>query len=84
MRAIVRICNHREIPCHVDASDEDGFDIVAMSSVTSEGHPGVIMALCVFFKGGFEFDVFSICAVLGHYGCALFLSELKREAGTGF
>ena len=84
MCAIVRICNHREISCHIDAGDKDGFDIVTMSCVTSEGHPGVIMAFRVFFKGGFEFDVFSICAVLGDQGCTLFLGKLKRETGTGF
>lgn len=64
MGAIVRIRNHCEVPCHVDAGDEDGFDIVAMSRVASEGYPGIVMALCVFFKGGFEFDIFSIRAIL--------------------
>ena len=66
MGAIVRICDHREVPCHVDTSDEDGFDIVAMPCVASEGYPGIIMAFCIFLKGGFEFDVFPICAVLCH------------------
>jgi hypothetical protein len=65
MGAIVRISHHREIPCHVDAGDEDGFDIVAMSRITSEGYPGIVVALRVFFKGGFEFNVFPISAVLG-------------------
>jgi len=65
MGAIVRICDHRKVPCHVDAGDEDGFDIVAMSRVASEGYPGIVVALCVFFKGGFEFDIFPIRAILG-------------------
>lgn len=66
MRAIVRIRYHREISCHVDAGDEDGFDIVAMPCITGEGDPGIVMAFYVFFKGGFEFNVFPICPVLGY------------------
>lgn len=84
MSAIVRIRDHREISCHVDAGDEDGFDVVAMSCVTSEGHPGIIMTLCVFLKGGFEFDVFPIRAVLGDQNRPLFLGEFERETGAGF
>ena len=84
MCAIVRIRYHREIPCHVDTGDEDRFDIVAMSRITSEGDPGIVMALYVFFKGGFEFNIFPICPILGYQGRPLFLSEFKRKAGTGF
>jgi len=65
MGAIVRIRNHREIPCHIDAGDEDGFDIVAMSRVAGEGYPRIVVTLCVFLKGGLEFNVFPICVVLG-------------------
>ena len=82
--AIIRIRDHRKIPCHVDTSDEDRFDIVAMSRVASEGYPGIVMALYVFFKGGLEFDVLPIGAVLGHQGRPLFLGEFKRETGAGF
>jgi len=82
--AIVRVRNHCEIPCHVDTSDEDGFDIVAMARVASEGYPGIVMAHCVFFEGGLELDVLSVRAVLGHQGRPLFLGELKRETDTGF
>jgi len=64
MGAIVRIRYHREIPRHVDASDEDRFDIVAVSRIPSKHYPGIIVALRVFFKGGFEFDVFPMGAVL--------------------
>ena len=35
------------------------------------------MALRVFFKGGFQLDVFPISAVLGDQSRSLFLSELK-------
>ena len=84
MGTIVRISDHREVPCHVDTSDEDGLDIVAMSRVASEGYPRIVMALCVFFKGGFELDIFPICAVLRHKGRPLFLCELKRKTGAGF
>ena len=66
MGGIVRIRYHRKIPCHVDAGDKGRFYVIAMSRVASEGHPGVVMALGVFFKGGFEFNVFSISAVLGN------------------
>jgi len=65
MRAVGRIRHHREIPCHVDPGDEDGSDVVAMSCITSEVHPGIVMAFRVFFKGGFVFDIFQISAVLG-------------------
>lgn len=84
MGAIVRIRDHREIPCHIDAGDEDGFDIVAMSCITSEGNPGIVMALRVFFKGRFEFDVLPIRVILGNQGRPLFLGEFEREAGAGF
>lgn len=75
--SIVRVRDHREVPRHVDPGDEDGFDIVAMSGITGEGYPGIIMALRVFFKGGFQLDVFPISAVLGDQSRSLFLSELK-------
>ena len=65
MGCVIRIRYHREISCHIDPGDEDGFDIVAMSCIPREGYPGIIMALCVFFKGGFQLDVFPIGAVLG-------------------
>ena len=65
MCAVGRIRHHREIPCHVDPSDEDVFDIVVVSCITGEGYPGIVMALRVFFKSGFVFNVFQISAVLG-------------------
>ena len=65
MRAVVRIRHHREIPCHVDSGDEYGFDVVSMSCTPSERHPGIVMALRVFFKGGFVFGVLQISVVLG-------------------
>jgi len=64
MGAMVRICYHREIFRHVDTADEDRFDIVAMSLVASESHPGIIITFRVFCKSGFEFDVFPINGVL--------------------
>ena len=63
--AIVRIRYHCEIPCHVDAGYEDGFYIVTVLRITSEGYPGIVMALRVFFKGGFSFNVLPISTVLG-------------------
>jgi hypothetical protein len=42
------------------------------------------MTLRVFFKGGFEFDVFPISVVLRDQGRSLFLGEFKREADAGF
>lgn len=83
MSVIVGICHHCEILRHVDAADENGFDIVAMS-LASKGHPGIIMAFRVFFKGGFWFNVFPIGVVVGDQGRSSFLCEFEREAGTGF
>ena len=65
MLAVVRIRHHREVPCHVDPGDEDGFDIITMSRISSEGNPGIVVALRVFFEGRFVFNVFPISAVLG-------------------
>ena len=84
MCAIIRVRHHREVLRHVDSGDDDWFDVVTVSCITSEGYPGVIMAFCVFFKSGLMFNVFSISAVLGDQGRSLFLGELKREAGAGF
>ena len=41
------------------------------------------MALRIFLKGGFEFNVFSIGAALCDQGRSLFLGEFKRETDTG-
>jgi len=41
------------------------------------------MALGVFLKGGFEFNVFPISAVLCDQGRSLFLGKFKREADAG-
>jgi len=83
MSAIVGICHHCEILRHVDTADENGFDIVAMS-LTSEGHPGIIVAFRVFFEGGFRFNVFSIGVVVGDQDRSPFLGEFKREASARF
>jgi len=64
MGTVVRICYHCEILRHVDTTDEDWFDIISMSLVASESHPGIIIAFRVFCKSGFEFDVFPINGVL--------------------
>lgn len=74
---IFRICHHREVPCHIDASDEDGFDIVAMLFIASEVYPGIVMALRVFFEGGFAFNIFLTSLVLGDKDRSLFSGELK-------
>ena len=84
MGAIVRIRYHREIPCHVNASDEDRFDVIAMLRTASERYPGIVVALRVFFKCEFKFDVFPISAVLCDKCRSLFLGEFEREAGTRF
>jgi len=41
------------------------------------------MALRVFLKGGFKFDVFPISAVLCDQGRSLFLGEFKGETDPG-
>ena len=54
-----------------------------MPCVASEGYPGIVVALGVFLKSGFEFNVFPISAVLCDQGRSLFLGEFEREADTG-
>ena len=82
MGAIVRISHHREIPRHVNTSDEKRSDIVAMLCAAGEGYPGIVVALNVFLKDGFELNVFPISAVLCDQGRSLFLGEFKRGADT--
>ena len=40
------------------------------------------MALCVFVKDCFGFNVFPISEIFGDEGCPLFLGEFKRKASA--
>ena len=75
--AIVRIRYHRKVPCHVDTSNEDRFDIIAMSCAATERNPGIVVVFRVFFKDEFKFDVFPISGVLCDKRCPLFLVKFE-------
>lgn len=81
---IARVCHHRKIPRHVNAGDEDRFDLVAIFLVPCKRYPGVIVAFCVFFKGCFEINIRLKGAALGNQCRFWFLGEFKREADAGF
>jgi hypothetical protein len=81
--AIVGICDHRKVLCHVNPGDEDGFDVATMKWA-SERYPGIIMSLRVFFKDGLVFNVLPICVVICNQRRPLFFGEFKRDVGAGF